>query len=274
MKGRALRISPTEDLQLRRLLKQIHVRNASLRLPLRNRRLSRAATLTTSPARNPGHGPNLFGLPGFRGQDHHRDLERSARPRVRSCASRNFLRGAATHGCKEYHCKQTVRTIVDKPVPIALRTLWRNHTGSSASAECSQFAARRMRLQKFLRSKHDKISPATDVRARFPATAALPYLSPRMLIREFRNSGRHGFARRDDTALSGKHRREFDARSCYQRDRHSEEISVDRRFFHPAVDARCAIATDCSCAARFHVQCNLSPGAIQTNRNRPDQLFR
>src|SRR4030095_11323638 len=185
MKDRALRISPTEDRRLRRLLRQTHARNVACRSPLRNRRLSRAAALTTSPARNLGHGPNPFGSPGFQEQDYRRDFERSARPRVRSCASRNFLRGAATHGCKEYHCKQTVRTIVDKPVPIALRTLWRNHTGSSASAECSQFAARRMRLQKFLRSKHDKISPATDVRARFPATAALPYLSPRMLIREF-----------------------------------------------------------------------------------------
>src|SRR6516164_5677654 len=149
MKDRALRIFPTEDLQLRRLLKQIHVRNASLQLPLRNRRLSRAAALTTSPARNLGHGPNLFGPPGFRGQDYHLDFERSAQPRVRFCVSQNFRRGVATRGCKEYHCKQTVCTIVDKPVPIALRTLWRNHTDSSAAARCSQFAAKRMRLQKF-----------------------------------------------------------------------------------------------------------------------------
>src|SRR5882724_9905630 len=127
-KDRALRISPTEDRQLRRLLRQIHARNVSLRSPLRNRRLSGAAALTTSPARNLWHGPNLFGSPGFRGQDYRRDFERSARPRVRSCASRNFPRGVATHGCKEYHCKQTVRAIVDKPAPIALRTLWSNRS--------------------------------------------------------------------------------------------------------------------------------------------------
>src|SRR4029453_6847332 len=159
----ALRISSTENRQLRKLLRQIHGRNVSLRSPLRNRRLSRAAALTASPARNLGHGPNPFGSPGFQEQDYRRDFERSARHCERSCASRNFPRGVATHGCKEYHCKQTVRTIVDKPVPIALRTLWRNHTGSSAAAGCSQFAAKRMRLQKFPRSKHDKISPATGV---------------------------------------------------------------------------------------------------------------
>src|SRR4030095_3461557 len=165
MKDRALRISPTEDRRLRRLLRQTHARNVSLRSPLRSRRLSRAAALTTSPARNLGHGPNPFGFPGFRGQDYRRDFARFARTRVRSCASRNFPRGVTTHGCKEYHWKQTVRTIVDKPVPIVSRTLWRNHTGSSAAAECSQFAAKRMRLQKFPRSKHDKISPAKDVPA-------------------------------------------------------------------------------------------------------------
>ena len=132
----------------------------SLRLPLRNHRLSRAAALTTSPAHNLGHGPNLFGSPYFRAQDYHLDFVRSAQPRVRSCASQNFLRAAATRGCKECHCKQTVRTIVDKPAPIVLRKLWRNHTGSSAAAGCSQFAAKRMRSRKFLNSKHDKIAPA------------------------------------------------------------------------------------------------------------------
>src|SRR4029434_3366326 len=127
MKDRALRISPTEDRRLRRLLRQTHARNVSLRSPLRNRRLSRAAALTTSPARNLGHGPNPFGFPGFRGQYYRRDFERFARPRVLSCASRNFPRGVTTHGYKEYHCKQTARTIADKPVPIAFRTLSRTH---------------------------------------------------------------------------------------------------------------------------------------------------
>src|SRR5262249_43056298 len=154
--------------------------------------------------------------------------------------------GVVTHGCKECHCKQTVRTIVGKPAPIVWRTLWRNHMGWSAAAGCSQIAANRMRPQKFQRSKHDKTSPGSDAHARFPATATLPCPALRTSIREFRNSGRHGFARRDGTALSGKHRREFDARSCHQRDRHSEETSVGRKLFHRAVDARCAIATDYS----------------------------
>src|SRR5882724_10400340 len=122
-KDRALRISPTEDRQLRRLLRQIHVRNVSPPSPPHNHRPSRAAALTTSPVRNLGHDPNLFGSPSSPEQEHRRDFERSARPRVRSCASRNFRHGAVTHGCKKYHCKQTVRTIVDTPEPIALRML-------------------------------------------------------------------------------------------------------------------------------------------------------
>jgi hypothetical protein len=69
---------------------------------------------------------------------------------------------------KEHHCKQTLRTIVDKPVPIALRRLWRNHTGSSAAAGGFSVCGEADAAPKISALEHDKISAARDVRARFP----------------------------------------------------------------------------------------------------------
>src|SRR5439155_14296822 len=124
-------------------------------------------------------------------------------------------------------------TILDTLAPIALRMLWRSHTGLSAASACSLFAASAMHSRKFPSSRRDKISPVAVGSASFPASAASPFPLLRMSIREFRNSGRRGFVRRDDTALSAEHGRECDARWYCRRDRRSGEIIVDRKFFHP-----------------------------------------
>jgi len=90
--GSCFTFSPTEDRQLRRLLRQIHVR-LCLPVATTNHRPSRAAALTTSPVRNLGPRPQSLRLSKFPGQEHRRDS--SDPPAARAIfASRNFRHGA------------------------------------------------------------------------------------------------------------------------------------------------------------------------------------
>src|SRR6266487_1441418 len=245
------RISAMEGQQQRKPLRRNHALNVIRRLPLRNHRLCGIGASATSPGYSPGHDPNLFGSQYSRAPARYPDFVRFAQPRAQSCASQSFLRAAAIRGCKECRCKQRGRTILDTLAPIVSQTPWRSHTGWSAATVCSRFAASPMHSRKFRSSKRDKIATVVAESARFRVTEASPFPLLRKSILESRNSGRHGFVRRDDTVPSAEHRQQCDSESRCRKDRHSGEISGDHKFFHRAADAQCAIVIDGWCAARF-----------------------
>ncbi len=59
--------------------------------------------------------------------------------------------------------------------------------------------------EKFRKSKRDKIATVVPENARFRVTEASPFPLLRKSILESRNSGRHGFVRRDDIIPSAEH---------------------------------------------------------------------
>ena len=258
-----------EDRQRQKPPRQIRVPNESHRLPPHNHRLCGVAASATLPGHNPGHDPNLFGSPYCQAPVRYPDFARFAQPHARSSASQSFLRAAAIRGCKECRCKQRGRTILDTLAPIVSQKPWRSHTGWSAATTCSRFGGSQMRPQKFRNWKRDKIAMVAVETARFQATEASPFPLLRKSILESRNSGQHGFVRRDDTVPSAEHRQQCDAESCCRKDRHSGETSGDHRFFHRAADARCAIVIDGWCAVRCHARCSPFPGAVRPNTIHP-----